>query len=211
MRSRPTPWARFSGPAPPMCSPGLMRRPHVFPGSSQAFAPALEPFCLPQLIGVDRHPGAAHRSLSRRQRALAAMGAGRGLGRVRLVVHAADRAVPGLRAVAGVLALRPHPAGPQRGITGLRLRCLGLDAVLGRHRHRAAVLRRLRAAGPFPAPARAAWRHRGRRPRGDGADLPALGPAWLGAVCTGRGGAGLLRLPPRPAAGAALGAVLDLR
>ncbi|KAG1581800.1 hypothetical protein G6F46_015312 [Rhizopus delemar] len=124
------------------------------------------------------------------------MGAGRGVGGVRLVVHAAERAVPGLRAVAGVLAVWPHPPGPQRGIAGLRLRALGVDAVLGRHRHRAAVLRRLRAAGSLPQSARPARRYRGRRPRGDGADLPALGPARLGAVRAGGRGAGLFRLPP---------------
>src|SRR5690606_1783005 len=95
--------------------------------------------------------------------------------------------------------------GPRR--TAVQLPRLVRHAVLRRLRHRPVVLRRCRTGAALRHTA--GWRTRdgGRRQAGDADRLLPLGLPHLGDLRTGRPGAGVLLVPPRPATVDALGAL----
>lgn len=130
-----------------------------------------------------------------------------GLADRRLVLPAGDDAVPDLRGGHRAFRLRQDQARCRPRRAGIQLPVLGRHAVRRRHQHHPVLLLRIRAADPFPPAAARRGRYPGSRAAGHGTAVPALGPARLGRVRPGGDGPGLLRLPPQPAAGPALGAL----
>ncbi|MNT08435.1 hypothetical protein D3C72_1431780 [compost metagenome] len=114
---------------------------------------------------------------------------------LRLVLHGGHRRLPGVCGGPGVFLVRQTQTGQQGRHPGFQLRRLGGDAVLVGYRYFAAVLRRIRAIGSLlqSAGRRIGYQH--GRASGGATDLPALGPARLGDLRTGRSGRGVLCLP----------------